>query len=91
MINFLFNPKTPILVTVLALLAAIIAVWFAPSEFPIHFTNGQADRFVSRWVGLFALPVLMIVLLYRRWREGAGWLIYVLALLQICMLWLALI
>lgn len=91
MIKLLFNPKTPVLVTVLALLSAIIVVWFSPSELPIHFTNGHVDRFVSRWVGLFVFPALMIVLLYRRWMEGAGWLIYVLALLQICMLWLALI
>lgn len=42
MIKLLFNPKTPVLVTVLALLAAIIAVWFAPSELHIHFTNGHA-------------------------------------------------
>jgi|GEM_PF-4646091 len=91
MIKILFDPKTPVIVTMLALIAGMIAVWFAPSEVPIHFMNGQADRLVSRWVGLFSSPLLMIVLLgTRKWIDSAVWVIYVLALLQICIIWISL-
>ncbi|WP_416291814.1 DUF1648 domain-containing protein [Paenibacillus illinoisensis] len=92
MIKFLFDPKTPVMVTALALLAAMTAVWYSPSEIPIHFMNGHADRFVNKWLGLFSSPGIMLLLLgIRKWLDSAVWMIYVLALLQLYMLWVAFI
>ncbi|OAZ49487.1 DUF1648 domain-containing protein [Paenibacillus polymyxa] len=91
MIKILFHPKTPVFVTVLAWLAAMIVVCSAPLEIPVHFMNGQADRFVSRWGGLFGFPALMTVLLIiRNWLDTVVRLIYVLVLLHIYMLCIAL-
>ncbi|WP_405083100.1 hypothetical protein ACI48J_13135 [Paenibacillus chitinolyticus] len=89
--NILFHRKTLLGVTVLSFVAAVIVCIFCPMQIPIHFVLGQgSDWLVNKFLGLFILPVVMVVCLWSNaFYYRAGWAVYFFAALQIFLLYQA--
>ncbi|MCA1295187.1 DUF1648 domain-containing protein [Paenibacillus sp. alder61] len=79
-------------VTVLAILASCIVSFYCSPNIPIHFSGGQADQFVNKYIGLFLMPAIMIITLFiQRIYIQAAWLIYFSACLHLFLLYAALV
>ncbi|WP_068614044.1 DUF1648 domain-containing protein [Paenibacillus tuaregi] len=92
MIKWLFHSNTLVSILVLSLLLSLIAVGLCPTNIPIHFNGGQADRFVNKYLGLFLFPVLMILgLALHKMKYKAAWTVYICFALHLYLLYNALI
>ncbi|GIO84965.1 hypothetical protein J25TS5_18970 [Paenibacillus faecis] len=86
------HPKMLLSVTVLAILASCIVSFYCSPNIPIHFSGGQADQFVNKYIGLFLMPAIMIITLFiQRVYIQAAWLIYFSACLHLFLLYAALV
>lgn len=86
------HPKMLLSVTVLSVLASCIVSFYCSPNIPIHFSGGQADLFVNKYIGLFMIPAFMIITLFiQRIYNQAAWLIYFSVCLHLFLLCAALI
>lgn len=83
-----FDNKLLIAIIVASCMLSIAALGRSPMNIPIHFSGGQADQFVNKFIGLFLFPVLMVFALFMSKRDFKfAWAIYFFFLLHLYLLY----